>query len=117
MKKITILYDSNTGTDECYRCSNFDALGRGFIEADDNPPMCGHYKECYKAKDTNEITSVERWCAPGSWTDPDEIQKGAPCTSQECNRTTCDDCDITSITVPGDCKSSSNSSRRKNAIR
>ena len=95
---------SGTEEDECYRCSNFDALGRGFIEAADNPPMCGHYRECYKAKDTGVITSVDRWCAPGTYTDPEDILRGAPCTRTSCNPDECHDCDVfPTVSTPAWC--------------
>ena len=90
--------------DECYRCSSFDALGQGFIEADDNPRMCGHYKECWKYKDADEITSVDRWCPPGTWVDYQEIHLGAPCTNTECNETMCDDCGIPTASTPAECE-------------
>ena len=56
--------------------------------------MCGHYKECYKAKDTGVITSVDRWCAPGTYTDPEDIRRGAPCTSTSCDEEFCNDCNV-----------------------
>ena len=90
--------------DACYRCSNFSALGQGFIEADDNPPMCGHYKECWRIKDSDQIKSIDRWCPPGTWVNPAEIHFGAPCTSTECNDTICDDCGIPTASTPEDCK-------------
>ena len=89
-----------TDEDECYRCSDFDALGRGFIEADDNPRMCGHYKECYKVKNSGVITSVDRWCAPGTYTDPEDIRRGAPCTKTTCDPTECDDCGFPTVSTP-----------------
>ena len=89
-----------TDEDECDRCSDFDALGRGFIEADDNPRMCGHYKECYKVKNSGVITSVDRWCAPGTYTDPEDIRRGAPCTKTTCDPTECDDCGFPTVSTP-----------------
>ena len=56
--------------------------------------MCGHYKECFKAKDTGVITSVDRWCAPGTYTDPEDIRRGAPCTSTSCDEEFCNDCNV-----------------------
>ena len=93
------MYVTGADEDACYRCSNFDALGRGFIEADDNPPMCGHYKECWKSKDSLVITSVDRWCAPGTYTDPEDIRRGAPCTSQVCAEG-CEDCNLPTVSTP-----------------
>ena len=98
---VFMLFFSGESEDPCYRCSTWDALGRGFIEADDNPPMCSHYKECYKAKDTGILTSVDRWCAPGTFTDAEDIRRGAPCTRTECNCTLCDDCDyLPTVSTP-----------------
>ena len=71
-------------------------MGRGFIEADDNPPMCGHYKECFKTIGSDIITSSDRWCAPGTWTDPEDIRRGAPCTNTACDPALCQDCALPS---------------------
>lgn len=88
--------------DECYRCSNFDSLGQGFIAADDNiPPLnCGHYKECWKSMGTGQIVSLDRWCAPGTMTDPTmfDVQRGAPC-SQFCDPAICD-CPLVTVSTP-----------------
>ena len=86
--------------DPCYRCSNFNSMGQGFIEADDNPPYCTHYRECWKTEGSDEIKSVDRWCPPGTSTDPYDILRGAPCTSLECNNTICMDCEIPTVSTP-----------------
>ena len=101
--RVLFIFPCPGGEDECYRCSSFDALGQGFIEADDNPRMCGHYKECWKREGAEEIDSVDRWCAPGTWTDSEDIRRGAPCTSTYCNTTLCDDCDIPTVSTPEMC--------------
>ena len=94
-----------TGTDDpCYRCTSFDEFGRGFIEADDNPGLCGHYKECWRNGNTGVLTSLDRWCPPGTWTDPEDIHRGAPCTSTTCNITMCDDCGIPTASTPAICE-------------
>ena len=61
--------------------------------------MCDHYKECYKAKDSGVITSVDRWCAPGTYTDPEDIRRGAPCTSTYCDPEVCN-CGIPTVSTP-----------------
>ena len=79
-----------TGGDPCYRCTDYDEQGFGYIN-DTDPSLCHVFWLCKHDRDTNtNQRAIRQECPPGTVYSSESSEYGIPCVhAWQLNRTGC----------------------------
>ena len=85
---MSLFFSASAKKNPCFKCSNWDATGQGFVESGEN---CITYLECWKDLGSNRIRKpLARFCPIGSMVINEDAVNGAPCG--KCDVTVCPEC-------------------------